>query len=188
MPNLHRIRIEWAGLPIEGPGLTTFFTDELTGLPSPADFNAFFTSLAGLFPSGLSWSIPNDGDTIDAATGTLVGTWNNGANSVVSSTGSGAFAAGVGARVVWRTGVVRGGHRVRGTTFLCPLLASGYDGAGSLTAAALNTISTAADTLRTRAVPPVVWSRPRVGLGGASVGITSSEVPDRISWLRSRRT
>ena len=189
MPNLHRIRIALSGGGVVGPGLTTFYVDELTGLPDPADFTAFFDSIKALVPNTMNWNVPNSGDTIDAATGQLVGTWSNGTPGNVGGTNSGDYAAGVGARIVWETGVIRGGRRVRGSTFLVPLNTVALDDDGTWNATLVTTpIKNAADTLLGRAVPPVIWSRPRTGLGGASVGITGSRVPVQVSWLRSRRT
>lgn len=189
MPNLHRVRVAISGGGVVGPGLTTFYVDELTGLPDPADFGAFFDSIKALCPNTLNWNVPNSGDTIDAATGKLMGTWTNGSPVNVGATASGDYAAGVGARVVWETGVVRGGRRVRGSTFIVPLASTNLDSDGTWNPTAVTSpIKAAADVLLGRAVPPVVWSRPRTGLGGASVGITGSRVPVQVTWLRSRRT
>ena len=189
MPNLHRVRVAISGGGVVGGGLTTFYVDELTGLPDPADFGAFFDSLKGLIPDQVNFNVPSTGDTIDAATGQLMGTWTNGTPQNVGGTSGADFAAGVGARIVWETGVVRGGRRVRGSTFIVPLASTNLDPDGTWNPTAVTVpIKAAADVLLGRAVPPVVWSRPRTGLGGASVGITSSRVPVQVSWLRSRRT
>ena len=55
-----------------------------------------------------------------------------------SGSGQGGFAAGVGARVVWETGAVRNGRRVRGSTFVVPIWSSAYETNGTLHTATIN--------------------------------------------------
>lgn len=172
-----------------GGGISTFYSDPADGTPVLSSLVTFFTAIKGLFPSGITWTIPDGGDLLNPANGELTGTWSeSGGGQVTSSGGSGAYAAGVGARVVWRTAAVRGGRRVRGSTFLCPLIASQYESNGTLANAAVSTMEGAAQTLIATATGIVVWSRPRPALAGAMVPISSAVVPDKVSWLRSRRT
>src|SRR5512138_397017 len=83
-------------------------------------------------------------------------------------TGSGDFAGGVGGRIVWETDTIRGGRRVRGSTFVVPLRVGAYDGGGTLTTAVITAMEAGITAFMTQ-VPTQgrVWSRPRPGLAAA---------------------
>lgn len=188
MPDVYRMRVAWNGDAVVGPGLTTFFFLEVGG-GQPAAVTTFFTSIKSYFPSGVQWAIPNSGDAIDEATGVLTGTWSTGTAGSVAGSSAGSFTQGVGARVVWRTPAIRGGRRVRGSTFMVPLLGSAYDTQGTIATAVRTAVGDAAGALLTASNGNLaVYSRPRPGLSGQGVAITAFDIPDRVSWLRSRRT
>lgn len=155
----------------------------------PTGAAAFFDAVKAWIPSGTTITIPNGGDLIDEATGTLIGTWGTSGATTVNTSAAGAFAGGVGGRIVWRTSVIRGGYRVRGSTFVAPLMATAYDAQGTLTGTALTALTSAANALLTNVGGELrVWSRPRPGLSGAQVPVDAADIPDKVSWLRSRRT
>ena len=164
-----------------GSGSVTL-TDVTTNL------GTFFNAIKGAFPAGLQWSIPSSGDTIDVATGQLTGGWTGGTAAVVSAGPNTPYAAGVGAFVRWGTPLVVGGRRVKGRTFLCPLVSSLYDAAGTIENANLGTLQTAAGTLAA-AGKLVVWHRPSTlaPTGGIASTVTSGTVPDKVTWLKTRR-
>lgn len=180
-----RVRVAWNGL--GGlPGVSTFYYPSsapvLTGLTS------FFNSIKSLVPDALSWTIPNSGDTIDMADGSLVGGWiGTGGGTVQGIGGASPYAAGVGTRVVWNTLGIAGGRRVRGATFIAPILASNFDSAGTIATAALNTIQTAASSLAASGVAWGVWSRPTDTRAGTFHATNDAIVADRVTALRSRR-
>lgn len=185
---IQRLRCEWTGTGVEGPGLTTFFAenDSTVGISGAAA--NLFDAVKGMIPTGTSIFIPNGGDVIDETTGTLVGTWGVGTGTTITCSGGGSFAGGVGARVVWETGTVRGGRRVRGSTFIVPLVVSYYDSQGTISSAGITAIQAGIDSFMAAILARGrVWSRPRPGLAGAGVVISSGTVPDKVSWLRSRR-
>src|SRR5262245_47744302 len=132
MSDIWRLRVAWSGPAGTGPGLSTFYTSVLpVGLP--ASVKAFFDALKLMFPTGVSFDIPNSGDRITVETGALSGAWSvSSGGGIVSGTGTGTWAAGVGARVVWTTSSIVGTRRVKGATFLCPIVTAGYDNAGTL--------------------------------------------------------
>lgn len=182
---LNRLRVTWNGL--GGlPGLTTFYLR--SAVTDVSDVKTFFTAIKDNFPSALSWDIPNGGDTIDETTGALTGGWTGTNGGTVAATGGGgAFASGVGARVVWGTGTVVNGRRVRGGTFLVPLLAACYSTSGDLAAIQRGSLQSAANALVTSDTT-VIWHRPpKGGSSGQLIDITSANVPSRVSTLRSRR-
>lgn len=179
--------MSWDGLP-GLPGVSVFYAGVSTNL-DVSSLKTFFTALAGLFPTPLSWTVPAAGDTLDSVTGALVGTWTaTGSGTVQGSGGTGAYAGGVGARVFWNTTTVVGRRRLKGSTFLVPLLGTMYDGSGTIVNSVLTTIQTAADGLVASGVPWQVWHRPVLNQGGVVDAFNGAIVPDRVAVLRSRRT
>lgn len=188
MATLARIRIALGGGAIIGPGVTTFyFADAHTGFVS--DVGAMFTSLASRFPSQMTYSIPSSGDLIDDTTGDLVGVWNDGVPFSGVGVGTSAWAQGVGFRSVWETAGTTNNRRVRGTTFWAPVDGTMLQTDGTLNDTARASALTAFNTFLTACDGNLrIWTRPRAGVTGKSTPVVSVSVPDKISWLRSRRT
>lgn len=189
---------------IGGPGVGKYWFNEL--LDATARQAAVDSVRSLLFTAGsalkTTWSI-QVGQTIqnfDLTTGQLT-------DEVLAGTKpplvSGSFAdasahtAGVGARILWRTGVVLGGRKVVGRSFLVPL-AGVYASNGNISSTFIGTMKTAITTYVTQpSARPVVWhktfSKPTdpdqkpVYLGGNAVPIQSGDVLDPPSSLRSRR-
>lgn len=183
---MRRCKVEWQGL--GGlPGLSTFYFGVAS--PNVSVLTTFFTTLRPLFPSGLTWNIPQSGDELDDATGALTGGWlGSGGGSVTANGGNTPYAAGVGAAVQWNTGVINNRRRIRGRTFLAPLLASKFDASGTIDSAALTTLQVACSTLAAGGVAFGIWHRPVNGAGGLYAAVNDALVPDRVTSLRSRRT
>jgi len=188
MPNLARVRTSWVGAPVVGEGVSTFYFDEAhSGFV--ADLQAFWVSLAPRVPTGVLWTTLNTGDIIDENTGALVGTWTDGVTSTVASNGNGAYAQGVGCRGRWATNGIRNGRRVRGSTFICPMVTSTYQADGTIDGTVWTGISNAFGTLYTAGAGfQYIWSRPVAGAGGDAHLVVNTDLPDKVSWLRSRRT
>lgn len=168
------------------PGISTFYVG--TTDADISELVGFFTAIKGLWTPGLTWNVPNVGDVLDVATGDLLGTHIfTGGGSVSSSSSSGTYAAGVGARVQWLTADVKNNRRVRGTTFLTHLKSTGYDSTGTIDSTALSTIQTAASALVASGSPWGVYSRPRPGLDGSFHAWNAATVPDKIAWLTTRK-
>lgn len=188
MANLARVRTVWSGSPVVGPGVSTFyFTEASSGFV--AAVSAFFVSLAARVPSVVTFTTLNTGDLVDIDTGALTGTWTDGTTGTANTSGSGVYAAGVGARVRWSTSGIRNGRRVRGSTFLCPLVGSAFQADGTIDGTVWTSLQSAANTLYGATAPNMrVWSRPVAGAGGQANTVIGADVPDKVSWLRSRRT
>ena len=187
MPNLARVRVTWTGSPVVGGGLSTFYFDEAHE-GYVADLVAFFDAIDGGFPIGLSISVPGSGDLIDVATGELSGTWTELGAQTIPGTNNGNFVQGTGARVVWNTDGITNGRRVKGSTFLAPIAAANFEGSSALTAGFIGTIQTAATALVAASGTSMrIYTQPRPGTTGAQSTVTSATVPDKTSWLRSRR-
>lgn len=193
---MQRLRVPWAGSPVVGAGLSTFYQATPGDAGFADDIVAFFTAIRNHIPAGITWVVPNNGDVIEATNGELQGEWTAvGTGGVVTSNGTANFAAGVGARVVWNTGGIYRGRRVRGSTFLCPLVASAYPSNATLDDTIVAALNTAANALVTANTSLVVYSRAVeadpdndiIGSDGEFNDITSATVPDKVTWLRSRR-
>lgn len=194
MANLKRCSVAWQGWP-GAPGVSQFYLDDTGGQAQVDAIRAFFNSMVGLLPTGLTISVPNSGDTVDESTGKLTGTWSVPTLPVtVTGAAAGAYAGNAGAVCHWLTQSVTRNRRIRGRTYLVPLVAA-YDAAGSLAPSPQSTITNAGATLVASAAGLIhVWVRPvyqkATGVmirGGMSAPITSSRVPDLAVSLRSRR-
>lgn len=187
MASILRVPVVWSGLSFL-PGVSVFYWDGGV-LSDISGITDFFDGIKARFPSGLTWTIPGAGDSIDDATGAIDGFWTASGGGAVAATGTpGArYAAGAGARVRWRTDGLRNGRRVVGTTFLVPLISDQYDASGTIDDPALASIQSEANTLAALGAM-LIWSKPSPGgSDGASHTVVSATVPDRATSLRSRR-
>ena len=184
MATIQRIPVLWQGL-VGLPGESIFYG--VNAGTANADLKTFFTAIQSVFPAGLTWVIPGSGDTLDGVTGALVGSWSNaGGGGTVSASGAAAYAAGCGTWVVWQTGVVIGGRRLKGKTFLAPLMNSAYTN-GVIVAGNVTTMQTAANNLVT-AAQTIVWHRPKAGAGGSTSNPSAAAVQNRVTSLKTRRS
>jgi hypothetical protein len=167
--------------------VSVFYTN--FGSDATVELATFFNALRTSFPNVVSWSIPNAGDVIDETTGQITGAWIGGTAAGIVASGVGAYAAGTGLYVRWQTAGIVGGRRVKGRTFLVPLLASLYQSDGTITDSTLTAINTAANNL-VLAGKLRIWHRPTTpgGSDGSAFTITSAQGPDKVTSLRTRRT
>jgi hypothetical protein len=195
--NLHRVRVGWTGFP-GAPGVSTFYF--LDGSSALGGLHAFFSDLLFALPTDVNVQVENTGDAILAATGALVGSWAGTAQTVLTGTQAGAYAAPVGAVVDWFTGAILDSHRVRGRTFLVPLAGNTYQDDGSIFDSTRIALQGAAESFRSgQASNFVIWHRPFAGSpavgtrparpahDGDYAAVTSAVVPDKACVLRSRR-
>jgi len=188
MANLIKQVCTWTGVGATGGGVSVFYFDE-SHVGGTTDLKAFFTSVATGIPSGTTITVPNTGDLIDVASGNISGTWTDGTAGTIACSGSGAWAAGVGCRIVWSTDGVTHNRRVKGSTFLVPLTAANYQTDGTILDTTRSSLNTAATTLFTASDPEMkIYTRPVGGNGGKASTVKGAVVPDKVSWLRSRRT
>jgi len=188
MATIARIPVVWSGLP-GLPGVSVFYSAVPDVVAAVAALNTWFNANKALFPNGLSWTTPGAGDTLDDATGTLVGSYGGTAGTTTAATGgAGVYASGCGFRVRWFTDGIVDGRRLRGSTFMVPILSTAYDSNGTIQNASISSVQTACNTLVGTSTLRI-WARPAPGgSDGVSHEITGSNVPDAVSTLRSRRT
>jgi hypothetical protein len=194
MADLKRCSVTWQNWP-GSPGVTQFYLDDTAGQAQVDAIRAFFNALITLLPSGIALNVPNSGDTLDESTGKLTGTWSVPTLPLtVTGTGAGAYAGNAGAVVHWLTQSVTRNRRIRGRTYIVPMV-GGFDATGSLAPTTQTTLTNAAAGLVASAGGLIhVWVRPvyqkGTGVfvrGGMSAPITASRVPDLAVSLRSRR-
>lgn len=183
---MERLRVQWSGAGVVGPGLTTFYF--LDGTAAPGDVLAFFTALVAHLPDDVQITVPNTGDVVQVTTGKITGSWTAVGGGVVNGSSTQPFMVGAGYRIVWETNGVRNGRHVRGSTFMVPVVMSHFDSVGRLTNTAQTAATTAANNLIASTSSSLqVWSRPKGGLNGESWAATSARVPETPTALRSRR-
>lgn len=185
---LARVNVAWQNWP-GAPGVSTFFLDPTPAQATIDSIRTFFNAVAGYIPAGLTISVPSSGDEISESTGVINGQWSVATTpTVISCTGTGAYAGNAGAVIHWLTQGVVANRRVRGRTFLVPLVNTAYESNGSLSSAFITALSNAGNAL-VAANPGLinVWSRPRPGQSGIQSSVTSTRVPDLAVSLRSRR-
>lgn len=198
--NLSRVRVAWQNWP-GAPGVSTFFYGTTAGsLPTQAQIDGirtFFNALSVYIPSGLTIQVPSSGDRINWIDGKLVDTWSVPTTpAVVTGTGAGNYAGNAGAVIHWLTADVVNGKRVRGRTFMVPIVSTAFDSAGSLSSTFINALNGAGTTLVGLADgPPAVWARPftpkpgdtNPARDGSAHQVSSTRVPDLAVSQRSRR-
>lgn len=184
---LKRIQVTMAGGTMGAGVATHYWASSTTGF-QPA-VKAFWTSVAAIMSGYVTVTVPTTGEEFDDVTGLLTGSWSEGTGAAITGGGSGSYAGGVGACVGWSTGGIHNGRKVRGRTFIVPLASNTYDSDGSLAAATVTSLNTAAATLVTAGSTKLaIWSRPSVAVPvGGAYPITAGLVKDHVSWLRSRR-
>lgn len=188
MTTLKRVKVTWDGTGTTGQGLSIFYFDSVaTGFV--ADLSTFFNAIKSFVPNDVTWNCSNSGDTIDSGTGALNGTWTDGSPFSIVGGSTGNWAAGVGFRFRWLTGGIHLGRRVVGSTFICPIDNILFDATGTIDNTTRSTCLTAASALLAGTTPDwKIWSRPNSVGANATSAVTGVELPDKVSWLRSRRT
>ena len=183
---VERVRIEVTGGP-GGNGVTTlYFKDAGVAQPAVRDFAEAWSN--GL-PNDCQLLVSDLGDRINEETGEIVGSWTGGLTQSFVGLQSGAWIAGVGMRVRWRTSAYVAGRRVQGSSFIVPMAAPCFDVNGLPLAAWLTALGTAATALiEDTPGNMVVWSRPSGERLGSIHNVEESLVPSQGAFLRTRRT
>lgn len=182
MAAIDQLRVAWTGLP-GMPGVSTFYTPTggFDGLR--AAVHEFFTLVKTIHPTGLHWTIPNQGLIIDEASGEATGVWvGTGAAQTVDASHPDGYHGAGGWVAEWRTGRFVGGREIRGKTFMVPLCMGFYDLTGTLNDEALVQMRGAADALAGFEVLSIYSPT-----HGVSAGVTAGEVPDMAVVLKTRR-
>lgn len=195
MAGMSRVNVTWQNFP-GAPGLTQLYLDDATSGQAHIDaIRTFFDAVKALLPTGTTINVPSSGDRIDEVTGDILGTWSVATTpAVVTCTGAGQYAGNAGVCIHWLTNTIVRGRRLRGRSFLVPVVATAFDTNGTPSATAMTTLTNAANALVTALGTTFqVWSRPQKATPehpaytGTRGPVTSARVPDLAVSLRSRR-
>lgn len=202
MTNMLRVKVRWHGF-TGSPGYSNFFFREWSDagyVPSVAEasnsaakVHQFFDAIKGIFPPVVNIQVEGDVEVINDTNNELQTAFSVGPFANLTGGAAAAnYSAATGAVVSWQTGGVRNGRRVRGRTFLVPTSSDIFDNGGTLTSAAVSSVTAAANVLAAPAAnsPDMgIYCRPTAP--GANDGtwhvITGARVPDLAAVLRSRR-
>lgn len=189
----YRYTAPWS-IPNAGPSVTTLHATPVNTFSAQAwadGVRAMFVALAPRFPNEVTVNFATEVTQHEDTTGALIGSFPVTPGAAVPGTDTGLWAGGTGIRIVWGTGAIRDGRRVRGTTFLVPTVAATFNNAGQVTPAAQGQIQTAAANYvqngLTAGYGPVVWSRPAPGRPGAWSLVSTVTVPQVAATLRTRK-
>jgi hypothetical protein len=191
--NLDQALLTWGGSPVGG-GVSVFYAHP-GGSVEPA-LRTFFESIKTWLPSSVGITYPPSGNTIDSATGNLVGTWGPTSLAATVGTDNGNFPVAAGASVTWLTNTVHPAHggkpsyKISGRTFIVPLGPTAYTTIGTLNATALAALQSAAAALVSgTAGQMAIWSRPTApgAADGIAADVTGSRVRAKVAVLTSRR-
>lgn len=180
--------VRWTGGPIGVGASVLHFVSVGSSASAQAVADATrvcFEAIKGQIPTAVSISYDAEVREISNA-GALVAVYPVTAPLVTTPTGVGPYAAGTGAMVRHSTGIVVGGKRLQGRTFIVPILSSNYSSVGSIAGGTQTTISNAFTALRTTTAGVgsslAVWSR----ANASTAAVTGSACLGRVSALRTR--
>jgi hypothetical protein len=187
---------------IGGVGISRFwFAPQTPGNVTGSQVNAaaaaaraLLFAAAAYIPTPVTWTCNAQSNVYDPASGLVQGPLVvSSLPATVTGTGGNTFAAGVGARINWKTSTLSGRRLVRGALFLAPLASSGFSSAGAVAnpvVTALNAaVATYLSALTTASLYPIVWHRPAKGTftGGLQAIVFAGVCSSVPASLRSRR-
>lgn len=150
-----------------------------------ARVRSFFNGFPTLLPTGISITMDGVAQQFDDNQ-QLTGEVSYVPPAAVTGSGTGAWAAPVGMVVNWLTDTFHNGRRLRGRTFIVPMIGSAFEANGTPSSTTVGSLTTAANTLMT-GTPSLVIAGGNATTGFYSAPVTGGNVPDRAVVLRSRR-
>jgi hypothetical protein len=112
---MNKVRVLWQNFP-GAPGYSNHYVG--SAVLAQTALRTFYDAIKAFLPTGMTIQIPNTGDQIQEADGSITGAWSGPAQAQVVCTGVGNYAGPAGACVNWRTANVINGRRPMGRTFL----------------------------------------------------------------------
>lgn len=196
------VRTEWAGTS-GGPGLTQFAVlGAAGGIWNPSGTQSavnavrtFWDSLKANLPDEVKLTVSPVIDDYDTVTGDLMGSYVAGtAPLVVAGTSSSGYAGGAGGKMIWNTGQIRNGKRVKGSTFIVPLSLGVFSTTGSVGTTFVSLANTSAASLLSQLAAGgtslAVWSRPGTPekpRAGFATEVLTGSLSNKSAILRGRR-
>lgn len=191
MPNMIRIASRWDGFP-GSPGYTNLYgVDDLANTAAQAQamydrIHAFWLTVNGYLPSGVSIVVSPVYELVDEATGQIVseGTVTT-PGATITGNNAGNYAGNAGLAVNWQTDSYIGGRRLKGRTYFVPFTGI-FENNGTLAQAAITDMVARVTALIGAQDMFLVWHRPINGAGGDAEFIRAGTVSDRAAHLASR--
>lgn len=210
MADIYRVKARWAGF-TGAPGYTVLhFADQFgtNGDLGPATqegaldivtrTRAFFDAIKGTLPAPVSVTVESEVEVLDELSGRLTNSFAVASQLAVNGMSNSSYSVASGAVINWRTAGVRKNRRVRGRSFIVPLVGSQFGTNGALLDATVAQIQDNANVLasQTGTNDLVVYARPTPAnplTGAAAIddgeahAVTSAAVPSKGAILTSRR-
>lgn len=202
MVDISFVKVQVSG-DIGGLGISKFGFQRVDATPplqsdcnsAGAAVHGLLTAVRAVWPLDITWTILGECDLVDHATGAPAGIVTmSSVPAAVTGASAGAYGAGLGLRMNWKTPSVHGRRYIRGCTFFVPTTrdAFGSNGAADPSTQASYASAGAAYIAAMAAanLDPIVWHRPPKGTtsGGAVGLITSAACSSVPAGLRSRRS
>lgn len=189
-----KYRVFWQ-VPNAGPAMSTFHLEGQAPAAAPqpiADaFQVFFDAIKKYIPNEVGVSFDNEVTDHETTTGQLVEAFPVTPPPAVTGTGTTVWAGGAGGRLVWSTSRVLNGRRVRGATFLVPLVLTAFASTGRLGSTSTADVNAAAGVLRaslnSNGSPLAIWSGPNTGRPGVTSIVNGHGLDAVAGTLRSRK-
>jgi hypothetical protein len=204
MASIYQVTAIWAGFQ-GAPGYSKFAFSDLTTdaarNAAGAGIRSFFEAFKAYLYSG--WSVAVQAEVLEynAINSDLVGVaaMTTVPAATVGTATPTTYAGGSGAAITWSTGVILAGHRVKGRTFLVPVVGAN-ESDGTLLTAARTAMETGGNALIAVATADFciwgkTWAKDSLGhtiqppqqTGGQPCSVISCSVKDMAAQLRSRR-
>jgi len=176
-------------------GYTNLYFSSVTSTNLNA-VRALIDAVKAYLPTGVTYTFPASGDTIDEVDGHLLGGWSATAPSPVVGTAAGSYSSPSGFALEWRIAGVVDGHRPIGKTFFVPAGGTAQGSNGQIAAACITAANAAITTFLSSSAGFVLWHRPVFNRAttpptltrpGGSFPIVSGSCAPKMMVLRSRR-
>jgi hypothetical protein len=199
-PTVYRVKLRWDGF-VGAPGYSIFHFRDLSesggtleGAQAATDkVDAFAEAIKGFIPYNSRLTVQSDVEVYESTNGelqTIIGVAADPAHVSLATIGMN-YSSAAGVCITWRSPQVRNSRRIRGRTFLVPLVAAVWGGDGIVAAGNMATLNAAASALRNDTGAPdlIVWARPTSpgATDGELAAINSHNIGAAGAILRSRR-
>jgi hypothetical protein len=198
---LFRSKIRWT-IPGAGTAFSVLhWRNEGGGEPAQSHIDdivsklsAYITAIKPQIPGSVSLRALEEVEQLNEGTGDMIHVWTatTPTTDVLGSNVGNAFAAPAGAVISWSTPGIRNSRRVRGRTFVVPLVSTAYENNGTLAPAVLTALNSGANALRgnTATTGLVIYGRPTGpdASDGIAYPATGHRIPDMVAMLTSRRS
>jgi hypothetical protein len=184
---------------VAGPGGNAY-TNFYFGAATTANLTALgqlFSAIKALYPSYVTYTLPNSGDTISELNGKIIGGWAATPPAPVAGTASTGGPSLAGFLIDWKTTTVIDGHRPIGKTIIVPMSNLATDSQGRMSSATQTTVNAAASAFLSASAGFAIWHRPVydrkvnppvLTRPGDIVAVTSGTCNPNPTVLRSRRS